>query len=238
MAAQHEDALIKDFADSKISEVALTNKDDNDFDGDVKETRSIEFQQRRYDILKEQIERVEDDLHVAIADNKKDVMTKLATKFQKRLEVVAGGLAEHVAKIAEMEESGAVINSEDLKQQINDLWKAINNGPQPNFDLDEQDYQEKNRSTNMDKLSMGAEFKAFQNKVYEQFKAFAGEVDRELKRFNMKLGGLPVTNADRNEMEAELTRLETKIDNVQHWVANVNQKLVEIGHARLVDPQS
>lgn len=251
---QHEDAFIEKVVESKISESAVTNKDanagesdDDDFDDDAEDTRSVDFRQCQYDTLKEHIERIEDELHVAIADNKKYVMTKLATKFQKRLDIVASGLAEHVAQIAELKESGAVVNAQDLKEQISDLYKAINNGTEPNFntssdwkgaDPAEQGNQEKNRSANMDKLGMAGEFQVLKEEVYEKFKVFAGGVDKELKRVNIKLGSLPVTSAERKELEAYNDRIEAKMENIQYWLATINQKLVELGHANLVGPHS
>lgn len=215
------------------------NKDnDNGFPGDAEETRSVDFRQCQHDILKEHIDRVESELHVAITDNKKYVMTKLAAKFQKRLDVVAGDLAEHVAQIADLKESGDLVNVQHLHEQVNDLKQQIEHGwktafniavEAPDFDQSEHHNHEKIQSS---------DFKALKQDVYEKFKLFAGEVDKELKRMNMKLGGLPVTSAKREEMEAYLVRVETKMDNVQHWVATINQKLVDSGMANLVGPHS
>ncbi|QDS72869.1 hypothetical protein FKW77_007412 [Venturia effusa] len=213
------------------SKDANTHKDeDSDFEADYEEKRSIEdredFRQSQYNSLKELIENNHDELYMTIGDNKKEIMRKLATKFQKRLDVVSGDLAEHVAQLAELKESGAVLDAQGLNQQIDELWKAISRGTQPEFDSE----------SNMNTLGMAAELKAFQQKIIGDFKTFAGEVDKELKRMRMDLGGQPVTDAKCKEMEAYLARIEAKMENVQQWVASVNQKLVESGNTRLVGP--
>lgn len=242
------DAFINKFADSKVFEHATTNKDDkakqdddDDFDGDSEEHLMVndgdDIHQARYETLKELIEKACDEIYLTIVDNRKDVEKKLATKFQKRLDVVSGGLAEHVVHIEELKESGKLVSITDLQKQINKIWEVINNGPQSQFDLSEERNNEKTRFTNTDNSIQTEDFEALKQEVYDKFKLFAGEVDRELKRMNMKLRGLPATAEKCEEVETYLARVEAKMDNVQQWIATLNQKLVDSGKGNLMGPQ-
>ncbi|TID27745.1 hypothetical protein E2P81_ATG00499 [Venturia nashicola] len=112
----------------------------------------------------------------------------------------AGDLAEHVVAVAGLKESGDLISDQKLRQQIDELKQQVEQGRKTASNVAVE-------TPHLNRRDTSGDFNALKQELYEKLKVFTGEVGKELKRMNTKLGAV-LNPAKGDEMKAYLAHVE------------------------------